>query len=88
MWYAHCLPFALSQALRWLWSRAALHPLLDDPQPQKHITLPHHAPYRPHRAMMVAELRALVAGKDQLVHLMTHELRTPILGILGTPAQK
>jgi signal transduction histidine kinase len=35
------------------------------------------------RAMIIDELNALVRAKDELVHLMTHELRTPLLGIIG-----
>ena len=32
---------------------------------------------------MVGKLRQLVASKDRLVNAMTHELRTPIHGILA-----
>lgn len=35
------------------------------------------------RAMVVDELNALLRAKDELVNLMTHELRTPLLGIIG-----
>jgi signal transduction histidine kinase len=35
------------------------------------------------RGMIIDELNALVRAKDELVHLMTHELRTPLLGIIG-----
>lgn len=35
------------------------------------------------RVMVIDKLRNLVEAKDKLVHMLSHELRTPILGIMG-----
>ena len=33
------------------------------------------------RAMLIGKLKAMVEAKERLLHLLSHELRTPVLGI-------